>query len=241
MHNKTTINIIKNLFLIISIFIYCFLTFYKRNQYIYNMFYSKCILFILLICFLVYIYGVVINKDKTYKTNIMIYISLFLILLLSVTFFIGRTEIRFYNWWYIGQYQPFHTIISQLERGSSIIILKNIIGNSIMIIPLSFLLMIKDNKYNSIFRQSIIILPIIISIELFQAFTHTGVFDIDDILLNYFGTVIFIFLITRFKIITKMRKLFYTDYKLNENIKYILFYISLIVLIIFMIMFLFIN
>lgn len=45
------------------------------------------------------------------------------------------------------------------------------------------------------FKQSIIILPITISIEILQAFTHTGAFDIDDIILNYLGTIIFTFLL----------------------------------------------
>ena len=65
-----------------------------------------------------------------------------------------------------------------------------------------------------------------------QAFTHTGSFDIDDIILNYMGVVVFTFLITRFKIIDKIRKLFYTDFKLKLRHKKVLFYISLTVLIV---------
>lgn len=69
-----------------------------------------------------------------------------------------------------------------------------------MIIPFSFLLMIKDEKYNNILRQTLITLPTILIIEFLQAFTHTGTFDIDDILLNYIGTLLFTFIITRFSI-----------------------------------------
>ena len=109
-----------------------------------------------------------------------------------------------------------------------------------MLIPLSFLLMLKDLKYKNIFKQSFITLPIIICIEILQAFTHTGAFDIDDIILNYLGTLIFTFLITRFKIIDKIRNLFFTDFNLNIKLKYIMFYLSLVAIIIFDI-FLFLN
>ena len=181
----------------------------------------------------VFFYGLLKNNKKIFSSNIYIYIALYCYLLFTITFVISRTEFRFYNWWYSGQYKPLNTIISQFKYGSTFSIIKNILGNSIMLIPLSFLLMIKNKKYNNIIKQSIIILPIIIIIEFLQATTHTGAFDIDDIILNYIGTLFFTFLITRFNIIDKVRKVFYTDFKLNIKIKNILFYISLSILIIF--------
>ena len=232
---KNKINFIKNLILIISISIYIYLVFIGRNQYIYNINYTKIILFVLLICLMIYLYGLINNKEKIYNNNIKWYIALYLLLLISVTFFIGRTDIKFYNWWYIGQYEPFHTIISHFKYGSTSLILKNILGNSIMLIPLSFLLMIKNKKYNNIFRQTLITLPLIIAIEILQAYTHVGVFDIDDILLNYLGTIIFTFLITRFKIINKIKKPFYTDYNIKSNIKKLLFYLSILLLIVYIV------
>ena len=93
--------------------------------------------------------------------------------------------------------------------------------------------MINNLKYKKILKQSIIILPTIIIIEFFQIFTHTGSFDIDDIILNYIGVVIFTFIITRFKFIDKIRTLFYTDFKLKKYFKYLLFCISLSILIIY--------
>ena len=120
----------------------------------------------------------------------------------------------------------------QIKYGSTALLLKNIVGNIVMLIPLSFLLMIKNLKNNNILRQSVIIISTIIIIEVLQAFTHTGSFDIDDIILNYMGVVVFTFLITRFKIIDKVRKLFYTDFKLKLRHKKVLFYISLTVLIV---------
>ena len=223
--------IIKNILLVFSFMLYFYVVFIGRNQYIYNVSYTKCILFMIIMSLFIFAYGLVMNNDKTYKSNIIMYIFFFIILLLSVTFFIGRDKIRFYNWWYSGQYEPFYTIMSQFKYGSDLSILKNIIGNSIMLIPLSFLLMIKNKKYNNILKQSIITLPIIISIELLQAFTHTGIFDIDDIILNYLGTMLFTFIITRFHIIDRIRKLFYTDYKWKYSLKKLIFYISAILMV----------
>ena len=234
------INIIKNIVVVLNLIIYIYLVLLDRNQYIYNINYPKCILFMILLSLIIYTYGILINKDKTFKSNIIMYILFFILLLFSITFVIGREKIHFYNWWYGGQCKPFYTIKNQLKYGSTISILKNIIGNSIMLIPLSFLLMIKNKKYNNILNQTIITLPIIILIEILQAFTHTGSFDIDDIILNYLGTILFTFIITRFNLIDKIKKLFYTDFKLKNFQKKLLFYISIIILIIFDI-FLFIH
>jgi glycopeptide antibiotics resistance protein len=178
-------------------------------------------------------YGILKNEKKVYNSNIIIYIFLFIYLLFTFTFLIGRTEFKFYNWWYAGQYTPFNTIVSQFKYGSTSSILKNVIGNSIMMIPMSFLLMIRNKKFNNIFWQSLITLPMILIIEVLQASTHTGAFDIDDIILNYFGTVIFTFIITRFGIIDKIRNFFYTDFKINLKVKRIAFYICLSILVIF--------
>ena len=91
--------------------------------------------------------------------------------------------------------------------------------------------MIRSEKFNNIFRQALIIIPTILFIELFQGYSHSGAFDVDDIILNYLGTVLFTFIITRFDLIGKIRKLFYTDFNIKEKTKKILFYISNILII----------
>lgn len=234
MKDKT--KILENIFLTISLLFYFYFLFVSTNRFIYNMSYLKSIIFILLISLSIYTYGMLQNKDEVYKTNINKYIILYFILLISVTFYIGRDNLQLYNWWNAGQYKPLYTIISQLKYGSNLSIFKNIIGNSIMLIPLTFLLMLKNRKYYNIFKQLVIVLPIIIAIEVLQSFTHTGSFDVDDILLNYIFTVIFTFIITRFSLMDKIKKLFYTDYKLNKKIKYVLFYLSSILILIYIVL-----
>ena len=231
MKNKEII--IKNTLLILNIILFYYLLFVGWNKYAYDMNYLKCIIFMLANVVFLFSYGILKNEKKVYNSNIIIYIFLFCYLLFTFTFLIGRTEFKFYNRWYAGQYIPFNTIVSQFKYGSTSSILKNVIGNSIMIIPMSFLLMIKNKKFNNIFWQSLITLPMILIIEVFQASTHTGAFDIDDIILNYFGTVVFALIITRFGIIDKIRNLFFIDFNLNIRIKKIIFYICASLLLIF--------
>ena len=231
MKNKEII--IKNTLLILNIILFYYLLFIGWNKYAYDMNYLKCIIFMLANVVFLFSYGILKNEKKVYNSNIIIYIFLFCYLLFTFTFLIGRTEFKFYNRWYAGQYIPFNTIVSQFKYGSTSSILKNVIGNSIMIIPMSFLLMIKNKKFNNIFWQSLITLPMILIIEVLQASTHTGAFDIDDIILNYFGTVVFALIITRFGIIDKIRNLFFIDFNLNIRIKKIIFYICASLLLIF--------
>lgn len=226
---KVNSKFLKNGLLVTSVVMYFYLAFVGRNQYLFSMGYFRCLGMMLLTCLFIFMYGLIDNKEETYKKNINTYIVLYVIMLFSFTFIIGRTRIEFHTNLHIGNLKLFNTIIAQFERGSFFSILKNVIGNSIMLIPFSFLLMIKDKKYNNLFKQFVILFPFVLGIELFQAFTHTGVFDVDDIFLNYGFTVLFTFLITRFSIIDKIRKLFYTDFELSEKPKKKLFYLSIVI------------
>ena len=230
---KNKIKISKLCLVVASILLYFYLVFHNRNQYLYNMSYLKCILYMLLVSLSIYLFGLIENKEKSYKENIIIYTILFMLLLTSFVFILKRPTIHFYKNWYSGQLQPFHTIISQIEKASLRTFLKNIIGNMFMLVPFSFLLMLLNDKYKNILKQTIIILPTIIIIEVLQAATHTGTFDIDDIILNYLGTVIFIILLGKTKLITKIKPLFYKDFKLKNKTKYCTLYITLTILICF--------
>ena len=221
---------IKYLVLIINIIIFYILLIHN-NWLVYNMTYLKTLIFMLTTCAYFYLSGIIINKEKDYKINVYIYILLFLMLLYSFTFIIGRPMSMYKNLKFYTQLKPFYTISTIIKYDTPLSIMKNITGNIVALIPLSFLLMIKDKKYNNVLRQSLIIIPVILFIEFYQGYSNTGAFDIDDIILNYFGTIIFTFIITRFDLISKIRKLFYTDFHLKEKTKQILFYISNILII----------
>ena len=80
--------------------------------------YLKCISYMLLVSLSIYLFGLIENKEKSYKENIIIYIILFMLLLTSFVFILKRPTIHFYKNWYSGQLQPFHTIMSQIEKAS---------------------------------------------------------------------------------------------------------------------------
>lgn len=231
---KDKIKALKNITLILTILTYLYVILSTNGRFIYEMTFSKAILIAISLFILIFSYGLIKNKLEIYNKNINYYIIIYLVLLISITIFIGRMDVNFSikNFKYFSYCNkiPFKSIIRYFEYNSSMkLILKNIGGNIVMLMPLSFLLMIKNKKYNNILNQIKIILPIILCIEFLQLYSDTGVFDIDDIILNLSGVIIFTFIITCFHSIDRIRNLFYKDLNLNKYIKYSLFLISLIV------------
>jgi len=223
--------ITKYLMFIITLVIFYILLIHNHFL-VYNMTYTKTLILMISICIYLYIMGIVINNEKEYKINVYCYILLFLWLLYSFVFIIGRPLSIKKNFDFYMQLKPFYTISTITKYGSPLLVMKNITGNIIALIPFSFLLMIRSEKFNNILRQSLFIIPLILFIEFYQGYSHTGAFDVDDIILNYFGSALFTFIITRFDLIGKIRKLFYTDFHFQEKTKNILFYISTCLIII---------
>ena len=217
----------KYIFLIMNLISYLYMILFHNVTFIYS------IVYLSLLSIYVFISGISINDKKEYKRNINIYIMIYILCLISILFLVGRPPIRISNSWYISELIPFKTIISQLKYGSINEIVRNIIGNLCLFIPLSFLLILKDNKYKNILRQTLILLPSILMTELLQMITSVGVFDIDDIILNYLGVLLFI-IIMNIVNIDKIRKLFNSDFHLKSKTKGVLDTIIIFILIIFM-------
>lgn len=218
----------KYIFLIMNLISYLYMILFHNVTFIYS------IVYLSLLSIYVFISGISINDKKEYKRNINIYIMIYILCLISILFLVGRPPIRISNSWYISELIPFKTIISQLKYGSINEIVRNIIGNLCLFIPLSFLLILKDNKYKNILRQTLILLPSILMTELLQMITSVGVFDIDDIILNYLGVLLFI-IIMNIVNIDKIRKLFNSDFHLKSKTKRVLDVVIIFILIIFMI------
>ena len=174
----------KYIFLIMNLISYLYMIIFHNVTFIYS------IVYLSLISIYIFISGISINDKREYKRNINIYMILYILCLISILFLVGRPPIRISTSWYIPEPTPFKTIISQLKYGSINEIIRNIIGNLCLFIPLSFLLILKDNKYKNILRQTVIILPSILMTEILQMITNVGVFDIDDIMLNTVGGMI---------------------------------------------------
>lgn len=217
----------KYIFLIMNLISYLYMILFHNVTFI------SSIVYLSLLSIYVFISGISINDKKEYKRNINIYIMIYILCLISILFLVGRPPIRISNSWYISELIPFKTIISQLKYGSINEIVRNIIGNLCLFIPLSFLLILKDNKYKNILKQTLILLPSILMTELLQMITSVGVFDIDDIILNYFGVLLFI-IIMNIVNIDKIRKLFNSDFHLKSKTKRVLDVVIIFILIIFM-------
>lgn len=237
--NNKTKNFVEIIFFL-TLISFIFVLMIANPIFRYSINFFKAIFIMLSLSLLCFSLGIIINKEKTYKNNINIYIILYMILLISITFIIGRPtlEINFERLKniYKGSLIPFNTISLYFSGYASMkSIIYNVFGNAIMLVPLSFLLMIKNKKFNNIFRQLLIIFPIVIFIELFQQITWVGSFDIDDIILNISGPILFTLLITRFNIIDKIRQFFYNDFIKKRAVKYFIYIVSIIFPILFII------
>lgn len=217
----------KYIFLIMNLISYLYMIIFHNVTFIYS------IVYLSLISIYIFISGISINDKREYKRNINIYMILYILCLISILFLVGRPPIRISTSWYIPEPTPFKTIISQLKYGSINEIIRNIIGNLCLFIPLSFLLILKDNKYKNILRQTVIILPSILMTEILQMITNVGVFDIDDIILNYLGVLLFV-IIMNIVNVDKIYKQFNTDFHLKSKTKKVLDTIIIFILIIFM-------
>lgn len=217
----------KYIFLIMNLISYLYMIIFHNVTFIYS------IVYLSLISIYIFISGISINDKREYKRNINIYMILYILCLISILFLVGRPPIRISTSWYIPEPTPFKTIISQLKYGSINEIIRNIIGNLCLFIPLSFLLILKDNKYKNILRQTVIILPSILMTETLQMITNVGVFDIDDIILNYLGVLLLV-IIMNIVNVDKIYKQFNTDFHLKSKTKKVLDIIIIFILIIFM-------
>lgn len=82
---------------------------------------------------------------------------------------------------------PFRSISPYLKNITEAYAFKNIIANILVFIPLGFFI---SNKYfKNAFKTMIICLCVIFSIECIQLFLKIGFFDVDDIILNFIGSL----------------------------------------------------
>lgn len=87
---------------------------------------------------------------------------------------------------------PFRTMSPYLKNITETYAFKNIIANILVFIPLGFFISSKNPK--NVFKALIICLGVILSIELIQLFFKIGFFDVDDIILNFIGSLLGVFI-----------------------------------------------
>ncbi|UQK58800.1 VanZ family protein [Fenollaria massiliensis] len=87
---------------------------------------------------------------------------------------------------------PFRTMSPYLKNITETYAFKNIAANIVIFIPLGFFISNKNPK--NVFKALIICLGVILSIELIQLFFKIGFFDVDDIILNFIGSLLGVFM-----------------------------------------------
>lgn len=140
-----------------------------RKSHLYNI---MRILFVIYICFLVYI--LFLKSTATWK------LSSFNDYLLGTVNLIPLYTI-------VGYISKVHLTLVPLH-----IALVNIVGNFLLFVPFAFF--VHYFRRIPIKKYTVLLLPILISIELLQLITRTGSCDIDDILLEYAGSVLIYYL-----------------------------------------------
>lgn len=83
---------------------------------------------------------------------------------------------------------PFRSISPYLRNITEPYAFKNIIANILVFILLGFFVSNKNSK--NVFKTLVICISVILSIECIQLLFKIGFFDVDDIILNFIGSLI---------------------------------------------------
>ena len=83
---------------------------------------------------------------------------------------------------------PFRSMSPYLRNITEPYAFKNIIANILVFIPLGFFVSNKNSK--NVFKTLVFCLFVILSIECIQLLFKIGFFDVDDIILNFIGSLI---------------------------------------------------
>ena len=145
-------------------------------------------------------------KAKSKKKNILKFIFFFyLLVLVRIVIFkypLGNyVEIVrqwspdvFWQGLYHSNFTLFKTIRMYITYWGRINSFENLVGNIVIFIPFGLLYPITFEKGKNFFRLCLMSLAVILGLELVQMWTNFGAFDVDDILLNFVGTLLGYFL-----------------------------------------------
>ncbi len=177
---------------IISIFLFLI---YLRFEYNPNIELSYFIrLLIIIIASLLIIIGNVVyanncadkieEKNKVTKLSLIIVFIYYIIFLFNMTIFARYDSGNGYN------LIPFNSIISTLKSDNLYFMIINTLGNLLIFMPLEYFI-IKLFKIKKLSLNLLLSFLIILIIEILQFIFKLGIFDIDDIILNITGMIVF--------------------------------------------------
>lgn len=150
-------------------------------------------------------YDTIEDRERMNKISYIMIFVLYMIMIFNMTIFARYLNGYSYN------LIPFKTILGYWAFPDLHNILVNIIGNIVIVMPIQFLIIkifdIKD------FKKCILIdFLLILLIETLQLITHTGVFDIDDMILNLIGMSIMYAITTgKHQVLYKYKELILTS------------------------------
>lgn len=125
-------------------------------------------------------YDTLEDRKRINKISYIMIFVLYLITLFNMTVFARNLHDYTYN------FVSFKTIFNYFEKPDLYNIVINVIGNIIVMMPVQFLF-IKIFNLKSLKKCLLFDLVFVYLIEFLQLITFTGVFDVDDILLNLIG------------------------------------------------------
>ena len=222
--------IINYLIIISSCILYIYLMFcidiynnaHKELGYVY---------IIILTCIVLLMYSFSIAKEDERKKIIKIYLVLFLLVVSGFVFANFRTNqyvqkrIITYDFNLIPFKSTFELINNELGIKFGIY---NIIGNFLMLTPLSILLPLISKKFTKKSYFFVSVFLISISIELLQFTFNIGSFDIDDVILNCFGSILLYLIIFKTSLFKYIEK-FFISFNSNSIIFKVLYWIFVVI------------
>lgn len=229
---------INYLLLILSIIIYIlgmFVIKFVSGNSNYELYYVGIIA---LPCILIYLYTIKLENEKDKKVSLIMYLIAYIIVLLGFVFS-NRTTLAYASNTMLRDYNliPFKSIIGLFKSPYGIgNALYNIIGNFLMLTPLSLLLPRITIKYNKLMNFILTITILTIFIEITQYILNIGSLDVDDFILNFTGALLFYYLFNKTKFKKYIDIFIYQEFKYNKIYIY-LYYIFLILTIICIIYF----
>lgn len=194
------------------------------------------ILIIIFPCLMFLFYLLYYEKDKNI---IWYYLILYITMLIGFTFSNNRVNYLTINNILKRENNliPFVSMIN-LFKYSKRTFLYNALGNLLMLTPLAVLLPLLSDKFKRVKKYFLCVLILTITIESTQYIFKVGSFDIDDIILNVGGTVLFYIIIYKSKLKSIINKIFLT-YKSDKKVFKYLYYLSMIFSVIVIIYYIF--
>ena len=144
-------------------------------------------------------YDTIEDRERMNKISYIMIFVIYLVMIFNMTIFARNLNVYNHN------IVPFKTLLKYWAYPDVYNIVVNVIGNIIILMPVQFLI-IKIFNIKEFGKCFLIDVVLVLLIEIIQLLSFTGVFDIDDIILNLIGMSIMYALVNgKHKLISKYK------------------------------------